>query len=139
MAGEGELLEDAKSLALQLGIEFAVDFLGNVENVAQLLAESDVFILPSLTEGLPISMLEAEAAGLPVIASRVGGIPDVFQDNGCLVDVNDEAALVEAMLQLASDEALRQEMSKRSQTIAKKYAADVIAREYEALYRKYGS
>jgi glycosyltransferase involved in cell wall biosynthesis len=80
----------------------------------------------------------AEAAGLPVIASRIGGIPDIFEANGCLIDVNDENALVDAMLLLAKEEPLRQEMGEKSQAIAKKYAADVIASQYVALYRKYG-
>lgn len=137
MAGEGELLEDAKALARELGVADAVAFPGTVENVAQLLAKCDVFVLPSLTEGLPISMLEAEAAGLPVIASRVGGIPDIFDGNGCLIEVNDEAALVDAMLRLAENAALRQEMGQKSQAIAKAYGAEVITPQYEALYRKY--
>lgn len=138
MAGEGDLLEAAKTLAQDLGITEAVSFLGNVENVPALLAECDVFVLPSIAEGLPISMLEAEAAGLPVIASRVGGIPDIFNDNGCLIEVNDEAGLTDAILRLAKDESLRLEMGRKSQNIAKAYAADAIAPEYEALYRKYG-
>ncbi|MBR2309190.1 MAG: glycosyltransferase [Oscillospiraceae bacterium] len=137
MAGEGALLETAKELTRELGIADAVEFLGNVENVPQLLARCDVFVLPSIAEGLPISMLEAEATGLPVIASRVGGIPDIFNGNGCLVEVNDEAGLVDAMLLLAKDEALRREMGQKSQSIAKTYAADAIAPQYEALYQKY--
>ncbi|MBO5868919.1 MAG: glycosyltransferase [Oscillospiraceae bacterium] len=138
MAGDGALFEAAKTLARELGVADAVEFPGAVENVPQLLASCDVFVLPSIAEGLPISMLEAEAAAMPVIASNVGGIPDIFDGNGCLVEVNDEAALVDAILRLAADASLRQEMGQKSQKIASRYAADVIVPQYEALYRKYG-
>ena len=97
----------------------------------------DVFVLPSLTEGLPVSMLEAEAAGLPVIASKIGGIPDIFKDNGYLINVNDEIALIESILLLTNTE-IREEKSKNSKNIAKQYSADKVARRYEELYTKYG-
>ncbi len=136
LAGEGELIEEAQQLTLSLGIDSAVQFLGNVDNVPELFSLCDVFVLPSLTEGLPVSMLEAEAAGLPIIASRIGGIPDIFDNNGYLVAVNDENALIDSILKLANTE-IRLEKSKNSKEIAKKYSADKVARKYEGLYQKY--
>ena len=136
LAGEGELMEEAQHLSKALGIDNVVQFLGNVDNVPELFSICDVFVLPSLTEGLPVSLLEAEAAGLPVIASRIGGIPDIFNDNGYLIDVNDENALIESILSLTNDD-IRAEKSKNSKEIAKQYSADKVARKYEELYKKY--
>ena len=130
--------EEAKQLAKDLGAEQAASFLGNVENVPQLLAACDVFVLPSLSEGLPVSMLEAEAAALPVIASHVGGIGDIFCDNGRLIPVNGEEELIKAILELAEDKDLRLKMGESSQKIAEPFAADRIARQYEQLYAKFG-
>lgn len=137
LAGDGKLMEEAKKLTKSLGIDNVVQFLGNVDNVPELFSMCDVFVLPSLTEGLPVSMLEAEAAGLPVIASKIGGIPDIFKDNGYLINVNDEKALIESILLLTNIE-IREEKSKNSKIIAKQYSADKVARRYEELYTKYG-
>lgn len=136
LAGEGELMGEAQHLSKALGIDNVVQFFGNVDNVPELFSICDVFVLPSLTEGLPVSLLEAEAAGLPVIASRIGGIPDIFNDNGYLIDVNDENALIESILSLTNDD-IRAEKSKNSNEIAKQYSADKVARKYEELYKKY--
>lgn len=136
LAGEGKLMEEAKQLSRSLGIDNAVRFMGNVDNVPELFSICDVFVLPSLTEGLPVSMLEAEAAGLPIIASRVGGIPDIFNNNGYLIEVNDENALINSILMLTNPE-IRVEKSRNSKEIAKKYSADKVARKYEELYKKY--
>ena len=129
-------MEEAQHLSKALGIDNVVQFLGNVDNVPELFSICDVFVLPSLTEGLPVSLLEAEAAGLPVIASRIGGIPDIFNDNGYLIDVNDENALIESILSLTNDD-IRAEKGKNSKEIAKQYSADKVARKYEELYKKY--
>lgn len=136
LAGDGKLIEEAQQLSKLLRIDNAVRFLGNVDNVPELFSVCDVFVLPSLTEGLPVSMLEAEAAGLPVIASRIGGIPDIFNNNGYLIEVNDEDALIDSILALSNFE-IRIEKGKKSREIAIKYSADKVARKYESLYEKY--
>ena len=137
-AGDGELLSQAKALSQELKCAAQVKFCGNVDDIPELLSECDIFVLPSLFEGLPISLLEAEAIGLPVIASNIGGIPDIVDRNGILVPVNDEAALSQAMLDLAENLELRESMGVRSREIARRFRADLIAKEYEALYDKYG-
>lgn len=137
-AGEGETFEEIKQLVNQLEMEDIITFKGNVEDVAKLFEVCDVFVLPSLSEGLPISILEAEAASLPIIASRIGGIPDIFEDNGLLFEVNDEKGLVNSILELSHQE-IRQKYAEKSRRIAEKYSADKVAKRYEELYVKYGS
>ena len=136
LAGEGPLMREAQELTDRLKLNNSVKFLGNVDDVPALFSYCDVFVLPSLTEGLPVSMLEAEAAGLPVIASRIGGIPDIFDNNGYLITVNDEHALVESILEFENDE-IRERKGENSRKIAANYSADKVARRYEALYKKY--
>ena len=137
-AGEGELLPQAKDLAKTLNCQDCIEFCGSVDDIPGLLANCDIFVLPSLSEGMPISLIEAEAAGMPIIASNVGGIPDVVDRNGILVSVNSEDDLLDAMRHLASDEMLRESMGTRSRDIAKKFSASAITKEYEALYERYG-
>ena len=139
LAGDGELLEPMQQLVHRLLLDKAVVFLGNVTNVPLLLSKCDVFVLPSKSEGMPVSLLEAEAAGLPIIASRVGGIPDVVKNNGILVTANKVEELAEAMEYMAEHAESCRQMGKKSQDIAKKYSADIIARKYENLYQKYGA
>lgn len=139
LAGEGELLQESEALASNLGIKSKVVFSGNVEDVSSLLAQCDVFVLPSKSEGMPVSLLEAEAAAMPIIASDVGGIPDVVDSNGILVKVNNLDSLVSAMEYMIENPIEREQMGIRSQEIARRYSAKTITEEYETLYRKYGA
>lgn len=139
LAGEGEMLKAAKSRAGELGLQNNVAFPGVVEDIPSLLAGADAFILPSQVEGLPMTLLEAEAAGLPVIASKVGGMPDIVRENGFLVEVNNQAALENAMSDLVSDPELCSEFGRVSKTIAAEYDVEKVARQYEGLYEKYAT
>lgn len=89
-----------------------VELLGERDDVPELLAHADVFVLSSLSEGMPISVLEAMAAGLPVVATAVGGVPEVVVDGetGLLVPVDDAQALAAALARLLADRALRLQM-----------------------------
>ncbi len=103
IAGRGELEEKLKDLTRQLRIEAKVVFLGFRSDIPDLLRQWDVFVFPSLREGLPLSLLEAMASGLPVIAANVGGIPEIFPSDpiGILVEPTDEDELTQAMQMLA--------------------------------------
>ncbi|GBF06704.1 glycosyl transferase, group 1 family [Deinococcus aerius] len=116
LIGEGELLPAAQALAAELGIQDRVTFLGARSDVPELLCQADVFALISNYEGFPISILEAMRAGLPVIASDVGGVREAVQPgvNGLLVPRADEAALVSALRTLATDEQRRRAMGAAS-------------------------
>ena len=85
------------------------------------MAAADLFVLPSTLEGCPISLLEAMAAGRPVVASRVGGIPEVVSSakHGTLVPAKDPAALAAAIQELATDVQRRDEIGKHNRTFAK--------------------
>ncbi|HDL9413080.1 TPA: glycosyltransferase, partial [Staphylococcus aureus] len=85
--GDGPTLNDCQQQVVQAGLENEVTFLGNVINASHLLSQYDTFILISKHEGLPISIIEAMATGLPVIASHVGGISELVADNGiCMMN-----------------------------------------------------
>ena len=96
----------------ELGIEESVQLLGERSDVPALLAESDVFVLSSKSEGLPVSVLEAMAAGLPTVASRVGGVPELVADGeqGLLVPPGDVGALAAALARLIAEPATRRRL-----------------------------
>ena len=104
LAGRGELEEELRTLANSLGLTKQVVFLGFRRDVPLVLRALDVFVLPSLREGLPLSLMEAMCSGLPAVASRVGGIPELVGDAefAALVAPEDEPSLSEAMLAMAS-------------------------------------
>jgi glycosyltransferase involved in cell wall biosynthesis len=135
LAGEGELLEPTKMLAAELGLTDRIVFLGNVSDVYPLLSQSDVFVLSSDSEAMPISVLEAMACSLPIVATAVGGVPElVGEDNGLLVPQNDEAALADAMIKMALDSTLRHKCGRASFERAASYNVEKITQAYTTLY-----
>lgn len=109
VVGDGPLREALEGLARGLGIHDRVTFLGERHDVPLLLGLLDVFVMPSLHEGIPMALLEALAAGCPVIASDVGGVPEVIRDgvDGMLVPSKDPAAIAKAISALQMSEPLR--------------------------------
>lgn len=138
LVGDGELREELEAKSSILGIKNAVTFAGNVSNVEEYLAEADIFVLSSDYEGLPLSVLEAMAAGLPIISTEVGGLADIVTDNGILVRAGDRAALTEAMIELAGSRDKRFDFGKCSVCNAAQYDSETFIKQYEALYLKYG-
>ena len=102
IAGHGPLQDDARRLVQQLGLSKRVRFLGLRRDVPDLMSAADGYVMSSAWEGLPMVLLEAAATGLPIVATRVGGIPEAVIDgrSGLLVPPADDAALGEAMLKL---------------------------------------
>lgn len=103
-----------------------------------MLASSDVFLFPSTTEGFPISVAEAMAVGLPVVASPVGAIPEMIDvpDGGFLVGANDVRGYVEALTQLRDDPDLRQRMGRYNRAKAQReYDFDVVVERLCVIYR----
>jgi len=139
LVGDGELREIIKDLVSKKGLEEKISFLGLRSDIAMLLADSDLFVLSSDYEGLPIVILEAMAAGKPVIATAVGGVPELVEDGitGILVPPRDPESLSQAILRLAKDPDLRHRMGQMGQKNAlERFDISLAIRKYEALYLK---
>jgi glycosyltransferase involved in cell wall biosynthesis len=137
IAGEGPDRPRLEDLARVLGVEARVTFLGHRSDVPQLLAAADVFALPSLNEGLGLAALEAMAASRPVVASSVGGIPEVVVqgETGILVPPNDPRALAQALNDVLADARLAERMGAAGRRrVQAEFSADRAAQETAALW-----
>ncbi|HEY4479865.1 MAG TPA: glycosyltransferase family 4 protein [Candidatus Paceibacterota bacterium] len=113
IAGTGEEKENLKKLAQECGADGRVKFLGFVDNAKKLLSGADIFLLPSRTENLPFALLEAGFAGVPTIATNVGGIPEVIKDmqNGILIHPKNPKEVAEAIIYLIDHKEKRKEFA----------------------------
>jgi glycosyltransferase involved in cell wall biosynthesis len=137
LAGDGELRGELEALAGALRITDQVHFLGEQDNVAALLTASDAFVLSSLSEGTPLSVLEAMMAGLPIVATSVGGLPELVRNGteGLLAPPADVKALRDAMAVIISDIDARQAMSQAAREKATtRYGVAAMARSYLSAY-----
>jgi glycosyltransferase involved in cell wall biosynthesis len=138
IAGEGPGRTSFEQEAARLGISNEVLFVGHVADMDAFYLALDIFVLPSLREGLPMSILEALAAGKAVVASRVGAIPEVIRDGetGLLFDAQDREALAEAMGRVAGDEALRRRIGHSAMKLIRdSYSAEKMTSRYRQLYQ----
>jgi len=133
LVGGGE--DEAMLRASAAGLE-NLEFTGFVENVGDYLAAFDVFILPSNREGIGSILFDAMERGLPVVASRVGGVPDIVHnhENGLLIDPASPAQLRDAILQLKANPDLREAYGRRGREFAKDFTGEAMWRKYLALY-----
>ncbi|MDY6784003.1 MAG: glycosyltransferase family 4 protein [Cyanobacteriota bacterium] len=137
LVGSGPFLETCKTLARTLRITDRVTFLGDRTDVPQLLARSQIFVLSTHYEGLPISILEAMRAGLPVVATSVNGIPEEVTNRttGLLVPPKNADALASALDTLANSPELRQQMGTAGrQKFLQDFTLDRMLTEIEAIY-----
>lgn len=137
LAGDGELRTALQTQTRELRLENQVLFLGNRGDIPALLAASDLFILPSLWEGLPMALIEAMASGLPVIATQVSGTSQVMVhgETGLLVKPGDSAALAQAIQQLLSDPGLAAQMGQAARRrVELHFGARKQAREHLDLF-----
>jgi glycosyltransferase involved in cell wall biosynthesis len=134
IVGEGHLKNELIEYADNLGVSQKTEFLGQRDDIPYLLKSSDIFVLSSLWEGLPLSVLEAMAAGLPVISTDVGGVKDIVKDNGILVESGNVEKLYEAIIKLVKNNLLRDEMGKKSLEYAKQYDSSIMAEKHTKLY-----
>jgi glycosyltransferase involved in cell wall biosynthesis len=120
IAGDGPEREFLTRKVREAGLSESIEFLGEISDVPAVLARTDIYVQPSLQEGLPNSVLEAMAMGLPIVATRVSGNEDVVVDdqNGVLVPASDPAALAAALQKLLADPALADRMGRRSREMA---------------------
>jgi glycosyltransferase involved in cell wall biosynthesis len=141
--GEGDQHDELLREAQELGVEKYIKFLGFRKDVPDLLPQFDVFVLPSLSEGLSVAILEALAAGVPVLTTAVGGSPEVITsgETGLLVPSMDPAALADRICLLLSDTALRKRLASAGQEMVfQRFSLRRLVREttdvYRALLRK---
>ncbi|MEZ4330516.1 MAG: glycosyltransferase [Myxococcota bacterium] len=139
IAGRGEEEANLRRLMKDLAIESRVHLLGLRDDVVRLLAAADVFVQPSRSEGLPLAVLEAMAAGLPVVATRVGGMAEAIaeEETGLLVPPGDSERLADALGRLLESTALRRRMgdSARRRAVSE-FSVETMARRYAALYAR---
>jgi glycosyltransferase involved in cell wall biosynthesis len=137
LVGEGPERERLTALVRARGLEHVVTLAGAVPDARALLADYQFAVLPSHTEGLPNAVLEAMAAGLPVVATSVGGVSDVLADGvaGLLVPPRDPAALATAIERLAGDPDLRCALGAAGRRAAARLSVDDCAARHEAVYR----
>jgi len=134
--GDGPSRAACEALARELGVEHRINFVGNSSRVAEELAASDAFALISHYEGFPISILEALRAGLPVLASRVGGVPEAVIDgqNGLLVD-NEVALIAAALRTLHADPSARLRMGENARlSFEARFTDTVMMGKIERVY-----
>lgn len=139
LAGDGDQA-DMSALAEQLGVSASVSFPGWIDGPEKdaLLASASVLVLPSYFEGLPVCILEAMAAGVPVVASRVGGIPDVLEDGACglLITPGDREALSDALVGVLTDPVLGERLRQRAFVQARQtFSVEAVLAALGGVYR----
>jgi glycosyltransferase involved in cell wall biosynthesis len=138
IVGDGELRGTLESMASSLKVSGAVEFVGSRTDTVVQLSGMDIFLLPSLWEGMPIVLAEAMASGLPIIASRVDGVQEVVRDEheALLVPVGDPVPLARAIVRLLGDEALRRQLGMAARRRAlESFDVRRMVRATESVYR----
>jgi len=138
LVGEGPLRPSIERYIAGRLLPGDVLMVGHQDNIAQWMGAADIYVLPSENEGLSNTLLEAMACGLPVVATRVSGIPELVEESGSglAVAVGDMEALAQALVRLGEDSELRTAMGARArQTVVDRFAINNVAAGYELLYR----
>jgi len=138
LVGEGPMEQSLKELTKHLDLGRVVVFAGHQERIADYLSAMDVFVLPSLSEGIPMALLEALALERPVVATRVGGIPEVIEHgvNGLLVDPADSSSLAGSIRELIDDRSKAAGLGKAGRIrIEREFSASLMADRMSDMYR----
>lgn len=136
--GEGKLRRDLESRIEKKGLSGKFFLAGHRTSAAQLLAAFDVFVMPSVMEGLGTSLLDAMAAGVPVVAARAGGIPEVVEDleTGLLVKPGDARSLADAVKKILHDQNLARTLTRRARTkVAREFEVERMVEKTDSLYK----
>jgi len=136
--GRGDKEEELRAQVHQLGLDRWIEFRGSVlhHNVPEVYNEADVFVLPSLNEGMSNAILEAMASGLPIVTTYTGGTAETLRGNGILVPKQSPDAIAKAILELWDNDELRTSMGRRSRSIAESMQWDKVADDYLELYER---
>ena len=135
LVGDGDLRADMEALAREKGIADFVEFCGMQSNVHPFLQNADIFTLPSVYEGNPMTIIEAMGTGLPIVASRVGGIPDMVCDgeSGLLV-APEPQAICEGLRRMVEDASLRRRLGETARMQSEVFSAEHMAKAYLHCY-----
>jgi L-malate glycosyltransferase len=141
MCGDGPERADTEALAARLGVADSVAFVGKQpqSQVREYLSVADLLLLPSQSESFGLTALEAMACEVPVIATRVGGIPELVEDGGCgyLFEIGDVDGMAQAAVRILGDDSERERFGSRGREIAvSQFATEKIIPQYEELYRR---
>lgn len=138
VVGDGELMSTLQEQSKNLGIADKVIFMGHCDDIPSLLHEIDIKVISSLSEGVPMTLFEAMAAGCSVVASDVGGLGEVIKDGetGFLVPSKNPKALAEKILLLLNDDALLKTMGERAKELSQQYDISNTVRQFEKLYEE---
>lgn len=135
--GDGELLDELKNMTTKLSVEENIKFLGWRQDVAEVMSTFDIFVLPSLNEGMGRVLVEAMALGKPIVASNVGGITDLVIDgkNGFLVPAGDVETMVVRINDLLESPEKRKKMGKYGKSRSVNYSSGLMVKKIDQLYR----
>lgn len=138
LVGDGEMRSHIEAKIDSLGLRARVHLLGYRTDVFEILSASDVFVLASAYEGSPLAVMEAMAAGRPVVAPAVGGLPELVVDGetGMLVESGSTRQMAKALNRLASDRSLREYFGQRAAEQAKRFDLPVMGEAYDRLYEE---
>ena len=139
LVGDGPDRSRVEALARELGVAHAVRLLGNQLNFLEVLQQADVFLLPSAMESFGLAALEALGCGVPVVGSRIGGVPEVIADGewGVLCEVGDVKSMAAAVISLCSDEDRRTRMALAARAaVESRWRKEPIVSRYEDCYRR---
>jgi glycosyltransferase involved in cell wall biosynthesis len=138
--GDGSDRKQLEALARELGISGSVYFAGYRDDMARAYASLDLMVMPSLDEGLPMTLLEAMAAKRAVIASAVGAVPEVIEhgQTGLLVEPGNADDLEQAILTLLNDASLRHRIAQNARQSVARFSSDLMARKYLDFYQRMG-
>ncbi len=141
IAGDGPLRDRLTGYAQELGLTNRVTFLGALSEIPQFLSQLDIFVLSSLSEGLPLAVLEAMAAGLPVVATRAGGTDEAAVDgqNAYLTSPGDSNGLAQAMIRMAREPDLARRGALGQQIVQTKFRIERTWQEYYELFQSLGA
>ena len=137
--GDGPLREELEELVTEEQLQDNILFLGTRNDIPRLLSMLDIFVLCSLSEGLPLTILEAMAAGKPIVASAVGGIPEVIDHgiDGILIPSDDSDRLAEAISELLHDDKKRDDMGEKARKkFEERFTIQTMVERYEELYEE---
>lgn len=134
LVGDGVLRDELEKLVQSSGLEHQISFVGSVPDPAPLLKKADAFVMSSHYEGMPLSVAEAMAAGLPIIAPQVGGLNEMVDGNGILYEVDNQNALSKAIINLIDNNDLWDQYHMASISRAGMFDVSEMVKKYEQLY-----